>query len=187
MNTAATLGRASRWSLVIVVTLLGMIPLACNTRQPLPEAPATGPTTVPQTPIAPVSTLFAVNVAPGAVYAGESATGSVLLTAAAPPGGLPVTFTVSDPSVSVPTTIIVPSGQDSATFPVTTQSFSADRDVVVTGTGGGRTASRTLQLWTVLPVFFSFVSEPMIRLGEAPRPGSRRRIPSSRRGVARAR
>ena len=154
-----------RLSVVVALTLVGMVTLACNTRHPLADQPAVGPTTLPQTPIVPASALFAVNFAPGAVYAGDSATGTVLLTTVAPSGGVPVTLTASDSSVSVPTSITVPPGQDSVTFPVATQSLSADRDVVITGTGGGRTVSRTLQLWTVLPMFFSFVSDPNDPIG----------------------
>jgi hypothetical protein len=150
--------RPPRPSIAVALALLGAV-LACNTRNPLPEAPLIGPTTVPQTPFVPSSPLFAVNFVPGAVYAGERAIGAVLLTSVAPPEGLPVTLTASDLAVTVPPSITVPGGQDSATFPVATQSLSADRDVVVTGSGGGRTASRTLQLWTVLPMFFSFVSD----------------------------
>ncbi len=159
------LAQPTRLAVVMALTLLGVSTLACNTRHPLSEPPAVGPTTVPQTPIIPASALFAVNFAPGAVYAGERATGTVLLTTVAPLGGLPVTLTASDSSVSVPASITVPAGQDSVTFPVETRSLSADRDVVITGTGGGRTISRTLQLWTVLPMFFSFVSDPNEPIG----------------------
>jgi hypothetical protein len=173
--------RSPHSAAAVALVLLAAATLACNTRNPLAELPPIGPS--PTTPISPpplppppVSSVFAVNMTPGALYAGESATGTVLLTAAAPSGGLPVTLTSSDLAVSMPSSITIPAGQDSATFAVAATSVQSDRDVIITGSGGGRTASRTLQLWTVLPMFFSFVSDPNEPIG---RGAATRLIPPS--------
>ena len=150
--------RVSR--VVVGLVLIAATVSGCNSRLPLADAPDIGPTT-PGQPSAPFgsSSLFGLNMTPGAVYAGQSATGTVLLTAVAPSGGLPVTLTASDSAISLPSSITVDAGRDSATFPITTQTLPADRDVVITGVGGGRSVSRTFSLWTVLPMFFSFVSD----------------------------
>jgi hypothetical protein len=83
------------------------------------------------------------------VIGGNSVTGTVTLTAAAPSGGLVVSLSSSNPGVAgVPASVTVPAGATSATFTVTTTAVYDTRSATITATGGGASRSATL---TVVP------------------------------------
>jgi hypothetical protein len=106
-----------------------------------------------------------------------AASTSVMLTYGAPPGGVAVTLSSTDPAyLSVPSSVVVPGGQDSVTFAVMVpQAVSADRTINVTATSAaGRSASATFGLWAILPTFFSFASDPGDYIGGG---GTRRLTP----------
>jgi len=69
--------------------------------------------------------LSSVSVNPTAVIGGESATGTVNLTAAAPTGGALVSLSSANPAASVPASVTVPASATSANFPVTTSSVDS--------------------------------------------------------------
>jgi hypothetical protein len=90
--------------------------------------------------------LSSVSLSAGDVVSGTSVTGTVQLTSPAPAGGAVVSLASSDPTrVSVPASVLVPSGQSSATFSAAT-SASATGSVTVTATYGSVTESATLTL-----------------------------------------
>jgi hypothetical protein len=64
--------------------------------------------------------MSSVGVAADPVYAGSSTTGTVLIDGAAPAGGQAVSLGSTDPSVSVPASVVVPAGQTSTSFGVNT-------------------------------------------------------------------
>jgi hypothetical protein len=100
-----------------------------------------------------------LRVAPASVIGGTSDTGTVTLSAIAPTGGLTVSLESGDPSVMVPTTVIVPDGSTTGTFPITTTpvgqitpvtlSASEDPSFPQTPAGATQTASLTVTPPTV--------------------------------------
>lgn len=94
--------------------------------------------------------LSAVSVNPTSVTGGNSSTGTVTLTAAAPSGGALVSLTSSDtPVAGVPPSVSVAAGATSATFTVTTSPVAANTAVTLTGTYAGMSRTATL---TVTPM-----------------------------------
>lgn len=79
----------------------------------------------------------------------------------------------------MPSSVVVPEGQDSVEFKVTVpQAVSADHTINVTATSAaGRSASATFGLWAILPTFFSFTSDPGEYVGGG---GTRRLTPPYR-------
>ena len=102
-------------------------------------------------PAAPApASLSAVSVNPTSVVGGNSSTGTVTLTAAAPSGGALVTLSSSNSAVAnVLASVTVPVGATSATFTVTTPSLSANTSVTLTASYNGVNRTATL---TVTPV-----------------------------------
>jgi len=79
---------------------------------------------------------------------GTPSTGTVGLTAPAPPGGLSVALSSSNTSAAtVPASVIVPGGQTTATFVINTRVVSADTNVIISGVcnGGPVTAALTVK------------------------------------------
>jgi uncharacterized protein (TIGR03437 family) len=88
-------------------------------------------------------TLAGLSISPDHVLAGGSVQGTVTLNGAAGLGGVAVGLTSSPAnSVVLPPLLIVPKGQSSATFPITTSPFP--RVVTITATAGGVSKSATL-------------------------------------------
>jgi hypothetical protein len=108
-------------NLVAAFIVLGVT--ACNSRSPIPETAAspTAPTPTVITPPAPapVSTLFSLDVNPKAMIGGGVGRGLATLSLPAPAGGMVVTLSSGDPSVTVPSSVTVPAGADTVEFPVT--------------------------------------------------------------------
>jgi hypothetical protein len=147
---------------------------ACNSRMPVLDSPI-APTAVSGAPVpspAVESTILQVDVRPRAVLGAGSATGTVSLTLPAPPGGLSVTLSSGDAAVSVPASVIVPAGLASASFPVTAAAVPADRQTTLDARVAQKVVHAPFRLWALLPMFFSFVSEPGDFIGQ----GSVRRI-----------
>lgn len=84
-------------------------------------------------------TLSVVTVSPSLRTGGESATGKVMLNAAVPAGtgGMLVQLTSNNPAVEVPATVMVPEGEQSATFPISTVPVATDVTVTVRGEANG--------------------------------------------------
>ena len=107
-----------------------------------------------------------VNLQNGAVTAGASLRGVINLYGRAPAGGAAVSLTTNNNAASVPATVTVPAGEISAEFTVTTMQVSEDRQVVITARTDRRSAIAALAIWSRLPVFFSWFSEPDEFIGE---------------------
>lgn len=91
-------------------------------------------------PIAPSKLAFS----PSSVVGGASSTGTVTLNAAAPTGGLHVTLSGGDSSVSYPSSVTVKAGTATATFTVTTSSVTSNDAETLTAGANGNSASATL-------------------------------------------
>ena len=87
-----------------------------------PSGGATGPT------------LSSVSVNPASIVGGNSSTGTVALSAAAPAGGTVVTLSDNSSAASVPASVTVPAGATSATFTVTTTSVTASTSATISAT-----------------------------------------------------
>ena len=77
---------------------------------------------------------------------GASATGRVVLSAAAPAGGAVVTLTSDSPSVTVPASVTIPADAVAVIFPVTTSSVTATTAVTITASFGGNPQSIRLNV-----------------------------------------
>jgi hypothetical protein len=101
------------------------------------------------------------------VTAGETAVCTVTLQAVAPPGGILVTLTNSDPSgLACPATVVVPAGQTKVSFTATGNSVGAATTVKVEGTPSFNEKSDTI---TVNPasVHLTGVNVPSFVLGSS--------------------
>ncbi|MGH7817318.1 MAG: hypothetical protein ACREOR_08005 [Candidatus Binatia bacterium] len=88
--------------------------------------------------------LSSVSVAPSTVIGGQSATGTVNLTGAAPAGGAAVSLSSANPATTLPASVTVPTNATSVNFPVTTSSVSAATVGNITANYDGVTKSTTM-------------------------------------------
>ena len=81
------------------------------------------------------ATLAGISVVPSKVVGGQTATGTVSLSAAAGPGGVVVQLESSNPTVlSVPATVTVAAGARIASFPLSSTRTTRNRSVTITAT-----------------------------------------------------
>ncbi len=89
--------------------------------------------------------LSTLSLNPTSVVGGNSSTGTVTLTSAAPSGGFVVNLSSSNPSVaSVPSSVTVPAGATSANFTVATSAVSSSTNVTITASAGSVSRTATL-------------------------------------------
>jgi hypothetical protein len=87
--------------------------------------------------------LLALN--PTSVHGGNTSQGTVSLDEVAPPGGTVVKLTSSNTGVAtVPASVTVPAGAQSATFTVSTSKVRSSTSVRISATAGGVTQTATL-------------------------------------------
>lgn len=92
---------------------------------------------------------FSLSASPTSVIGGASnITGTVTLALAAPPGGVQVDLSSSNPSAaSVPLNVVVPQGSKVANFLITSHTVAATQTVTITGqTQPGTTATTQVQI-----------------------------------------
>jgi hypothetical protein len=82
---------------------------------------------------------------PASVVVGDPSTGTVSLNCEAPPGGVIVSLSTGYTGVNVPTSVSIPAGELSATFPITTVVSAVPGDAVIQATAGA-TVQATLTL-----------------------------------------
>jgi uncharacterized protein (TIGR03790 family) len=92
--------------------------------------------------------LAPLTLTPGKIRGGSSASGSIELRRKAPPAGITVALSSSDPSVNLPREIHVPEGQNTATFPIGTRAVTAESSDVITASYAGVARKATL---TIVP------------------------------------
>src|SRR4051812_26086032 len=93
------------------------------------------------------TTLAGFSVSPTDIVSGTSTQGTVQLVTSAPAGGGVVNLTSSTPAVpQVPPTVSVPAGNNSASFPITTNATSAFTTVEGAASAGGDTRSAFINL-----------------------------------------
>jgi hypothetical protein len=89
--------------------------------------------------------LSSITLSTSAVVGGDSVTGTVTLTAAAPPGGAVVSLSGGDP-VTVPASVTVPAAAASATFTIATRAVGSTVSGTISGSYGGASASAVLSV-----------------------------------------
>src|SRR5215212_4049463 len=105
-------------------------------------------------PPAASATLSSLAVSPTDVVGPDAATGTVILSSAAPSGGLRVDL-ISDntAAATVPPSVTVPSGSTRATFAVSTRQVTNAQSAVIIGTVGGDFATERHAIITVWDSF----------------------------------
>jgi acetyl esterase/lipase len=100
----------------------------------------------------------------------KTSTGKVILTGKAPVGGIVVTLANTNPVATVPSSVTVPSGSTSATFPITAPAVTSNQSGTVTATYSGTSLSGTL---TVRPIgLLTLALSPTTVVGPAPSNGT---------------
>jgi hypothetical protein len=89
--------------------------------------------------------LSSISLGASSVVGGDSVTGTVALTAAAPAGGAVVSLSGGDP-VSVPASVTVPAGSATATFTISTRAVGGTIAGTISGSYGGVSASAVLSV-----------------------------------------
>jgi hypothetical protein len=102
----------------------------------------------------PTVTLNAVSANPSVVNGGQSSTGTVTLSAAAPTGGAVVSLASASSAFSVPPSVLVPQGASSASFSITTEKVLVAASGTLSASYAG--ATRTT-VFTVNPRVISAV------------------------------
>jgi len=75
--------------------------------------------------------VVSLNLATSQIVGGFSTTGTVNTNAPAPAGGITVQLFSGDPSVQVPSTLLIPAGQTSGTFLINTSAVATDTNVTI--------------------------------------------------------
>jgi hypothetical protein len=101
--------------------------------------------------LSPRSVPSQVTLSPSTVLGGTASTGKVKLAAAAPTGGVVVVIQVGGAGATAPATVTVLAGATEATFSVSTQAVTAQKDVTITATASDVSASGTLTIRPIVP------------------------------------
>src|SRR5439155_816686 len=111
--------------------------------------------------------LSSLTLNPSSVTGGNSSTGTVTLSGAAPAGGATVTLSSSNTAAAaVPSSVAVPAGATSATFPVNTSAVAASTTVTISASYGGVSKSATLTVTPPpLPTVSSLTLNPTSVIG----------------------
>lgn len=103
--------------------------------------------------------LATLSVNPGAVFVGQNATGKVTISAAAPSDTV-IRLSSNNPTVVVPATVVIPSGQSSATFTITAGPVSTKTTATLSATFAGETRAATLTINPVVDLQVSTANAP---------------------------
>jgi hypothetical protein len=115
--------------------------------------------------------LTSVSVSPASVPTYGTATGTAILTEAAPPGGVLVYLWTHGSPAFVPVSVTIPAGSKSATFPVTTNYTATNVADTITAFLSGTAATTTITV-TALPTLASVSVSPSSVRGSAPATGT---------------
>lgn len=108
--------------------------------------------TLAVTPPQPPPTLASVVFSPTAVVGGTSSTGTVTLSGAAPPGGVPVALSSDSPVAAVPASVTVAAGATGATFTATAAAVTATTTATIAATYAGTSRAAALTVTPAPPV-----------------------------------
>lgn len=106
---------------------------------------AGGPLYILRTPLITAPNL-SLALRPAAVRGGHAAVVTLTLSAPAPPGGLPLSFTSSNPALVGPADVVVPAGAVEITISVPTHAVAQGSTVLLSASSGGVSQSALLAL-----------------------------------------
>ncbi|HEV2473939.1 MAG TPA: hypothetical protein VGS41_14785 [Chthonomonadales bacterium] len=107
-------------------------------------------------------TVSSVTLSANPVVGGSSLTGTVTLSAAAPPGGQAVSLSSSSTlTATVPASVNVPAGSLSGSFPITAFQVSAQTNVTITAATNGSQQTATLTVQTISVYGLSLTPNPV--------------------------
>ena len=152
-----------RYAFIRTVATAALVCLSsgCNSRTHVIDSTTpTGPSSVVDAPPVPASVLVSVTVDPSAVFSGGSVAGRVQLSFPAPAQGVTVALSASNPAVSVPATITVPAGAESASFVVTTRPLESEITVSIAASATNRFTQTSLALWIRTPPYIATWVDP---------------------------
>ena len=140
-----------RFLLIHFLTIAGiLLSLECqgNAQQKTPNGSFAGSSSAPALgTLNPGTTanISSVSLHPAIVVGGKPSKLRVVLTQAAPVGGVQVALNSADPAVvSAPTSVTIPKGHITAIVPLTTVAVNATQAVIVTASDSGSTAGASL-------------------------------------------
>jgi parallel beta-helix repeat protein len=99
-----------------------------------------------QPPPAPAPVLSSLTLSPTAVRGGRSSTGTVRLSAPAPPGGVVISLSSSSTLAATPPNVTVAGGASTAAFSITTRRVNRQTAVTISATYAGVTKTAVLTL-----------------------------------------
>ncbi len=102
--------------------------------------------------------LSSLSLNPATVSGGQSATGTVSLSAGAASGGAVVGLSSANPAATVPTSVTVPANMTTATFAVSTTSITITTAGNIVASYGGVTKSATITVTASAPATLSSLS-----------------------------
>jgi hypothetical protein len=113
------------------------------------------------------ATLNGLSFNPSTVKGGQSSTGTVTLSSAAPKGGASVTLSDNTSAITTPASVLVPEGQNSATFTLSTTTVTLPQTAQVTATYGGKIINTPfyIEVATVAPELSGFAIDPLSVMG----------------------
>ena len=114
--------------------------------------------------------LTALTLSPASVTGGSSSLGTVTLSGAAPLGGVAVSLSSNAPAASVPASVMVDAGSNSASFTVTTISVGSPSAAVISAVYGAVT--KTANLTVNAPVLSSLTLSQTSLTGGTPTQGT---------------
>jgi hypothetical protein len=88
--------------------------------------------------------LLSLSVSPVSVVGGKPSTGTVTLGTAAPVGGMSIALSSSGTAASVPASVLVPAGQKTAKFTITTSAVTAQTVEKIIASSGSTSKSANL-------------------------------------------
>jgi trimeric autotransporter adhesin len=120
--------------------------------------------TAPQSATLTINPLQVSNltISPSSIQEGTTATGTVILNAAAPSGGHAVSLSRTGP-VSIPSWVTVPAGATQTTFSITGTSVTSNQTANVTASSGGNSSTASL---TVVPAMSLALSPTAVYGGQ---------------------
>ena len=105
-------------------------------------------TTTTVTPLSSAPVLSTLAIVPAKIFSAGAVAVTVMLSAPAPPQGATIAFSGGDPVVfPVPSSIVIPSGQTTATFSVQAGTVPSARTVVLSAVYGGATSTADVMLF----------------------------------------
>jgi uncharacterized protein (TIGR03790 family) len=114
-------------------------------------------------PFSPLQPVNSFQLSPKEIVGGVNSTGTISLSAPAPPGG--TTFTLRAPGgVSMPSAVTVPNGAEKVSFPITTTAVSQSQFGLITATSGSVTLQNTLVTDPLLGTFVAALTTTMAGL-----------------------